>query len=64
MSKNVGSVDRIVRIVLGLVLTGLFFYQPDAGYRWYALIVGLVLLGTAGMSFCPIYRILGMRTNK
>ena len=64
MSKNVGSVDRIVRIVLGLVLAGLFFYQPDAGYRWHALIAGLVLLGTAGMSFCPIYRILGMRTNK
>lgn len=64
MSKNVGSIDRIVRVVLGLVLAGLFFYQPDAGYRWYALIVGLVLIGTAGMSFCPIYRILGMSTNK
>ena len=64
MSKNVGSVDRIVRIVLGLVLAGLFFHQPDAGYRWYALISGLVLLGTTGMSFSPIYRILGMRTNK
>ena len=64
MSKNVGSIDRIVRIVLGLVLAGLFFYQPDTGYRWYALIVGLVLLGTAGMSFCPIYRVIGMKTNK
>ncbi|HSG36662.1 MAG TPA: DUF2892 domain-containing protein [Paracoccaceae bacterium] len=64
MSKNVGSIDRIVRVVLGLVLAGLFFYQPDAGYRWVALIVGLVLIGTAGMSFCPIYRILGMSTNK
>ncbi len=64
MSKNVGSIDRIVRVVLGLVLAGLFFYQPDAGYRWLALIVGLVLIGTAGMSFCPIYRILGMSTNK
>ena len=41
MSKNVGSIDRILRLV-----------------------VGLVLIGTAGMSFCPIYRILGMRTNK
>lgn len=64
MSKNVGSIDRIVRVVLGLVLAGLFFYQPDAGYRWVALIVGLLLIGTAGMSFCPIYRILGMSTNK
>lgn len=64
MSKNVGSIDRIVRVVFGLVLAGLFFYQPDAGYRWVALIVGLVLIGTAGMSFCPIYRILGISTNK
>ena len=31
MSKNVGSIDRILRLVVGLVLAGLFFYQPDAG---------------------------------
>ena len=64
MPKNVGSIDRILRLVVGLILAGLFFYQPDAGYRWVVLIVGLILVGTAGMSFCPIYRILGMSTNK
>jgi len=64
MPKNVGSIDRILRLVVGLILAGLFFYQPDAGYRWVALIVGLILVGTAGMSICPIYRILGMSTNK
>lgn len=64
MSKNVGSLDRILRLVVGLLLAGIFFYQPDAGYRWVALVVGLVLIATSGMSFCPIYRILGISSNK
>lgn len=67
MHANVGSLDRIIRIVLGIVLIALPFLGNlplfDAGLaRIVAIVVGIVLLATAAMRFCPLYRILGMRT--
>lgn len=60
--KNVGSVDRILRIVLGLVLlAGFFFWPGESGYRWWMLI-GVVPLVTALMGSCPAYSILGLST--
>ena len=57
--------DRILRIVLGIVLIGLFFMYPALGvWKWAAMVIGVVMLFTAFMSSCLIYTILGMRTNK
>jgi hypothetical protein len=60
-AKNVGSVDRILRIVVGLVLLSLFFIYPGAWWRHYTLI-GVVPLLTGLMSTCPLYSILGLST--
>jgi hypothetical protein len=57
--SNVGTVDRVVRIILGVVLIGLFFAYPDASWRYFALI-GIVPLLTAFMGTCPLYSILGL----
>ena len=59
MKKNVGSSDRIVRIVLGIVVvaSGLFLQS------WWG-ILGLVLLLTAGLNFCPLYSVIGLSTTK
>jgi hypothetical protein len=60
--KNVGSVDRVLRIMLGLaLLAGFIFWPSEAGYRWWMLI-GVVPLATAFMSSCPVYSLLGMST--
>ncbi len=61
MKKNVGGVDKIMRLVVGLVLLGL----GVAGVLplWVGLI-GLVPLGTALLGFCPLYPILGISTCK
>lgn len=64
LKKNVGSIDRIIRAVLGVVLIAGFFMYPDAGWKWFSMIIGLVLLFTSVMSSCLIYSILGMNTNK
>lgn len=48
--KNVGGMDRILRIVLGIILLGLGFYFKS----WWGLI-GLVPLLTAIVGFCPLY---------
>ncbi len=61
MTRNISSIDRIIRVILGLALTIGFFLQPEAAYRWLYL-AGPVLLVTAGLNFCPIYRILGLST--
>jgi hypothetical protein len=58
-TKNVGSVDRILRIVVGLVLLSLFFVYPGAPWRYFALI-GIVPLATGLMSSCPLYSIFGI----
>ena len=57
MSKNVGGIDRAVRIVLGLALLVGF---AMTGTVWY--LIGIVPLATGLMSSCPIYSIFGIRT--
>lgn len=69
MSPNIGSVDRILRAIIGLALiVGTFIPSlPLAGapvLQAIALIVGLVLLLTALVRFCPLYRLLGVSTCK
>lgn len=58
-AKNVGSVDRLLRIVAGLVLLSLFFIYPGAWWRYFALI-GVIPLATGLMSSCPLYSIFGI----
>lgn len=60
MTLNVGTADRIIRVVAGLVLLSLVFIL-DGSARWWGLI-GLVPLGTAVFGFCPLYTLLGIST--
>jgi len=61
MNTNVGSIDRVVRVVLGLALVSTFFLL-EGPLRWLGL-VGVVLLLTAAFSFCPLYKMLGLNTS-
>jgi hypothetical protein len=58
---NVGGIDRILRIVVGLALLAGFFLNTDATYRW-AYLIGIVPLATGLLSSCPLYSILGIST--
>ena len=60
MQKNVGSVDRILRIVVGLGLLGLLFVL-EAPMKYLGLI-GLVPLATSLMGWCPLYTLIGVNT--
>ncbi len=51
--KNVGNIDRVIRIIIAIALFSLFFLL-EGGYRWLGLI-GLIPLATALMGFCPLY---------
>ena len=61
---NVGSLDKIVRIVAGLALVVIALLKLDGSATLVALAVGVVLIVTAVINFCPLYRILGLRTTK
>ena len=58
MKANVGSVDRLGRVLLGLALLGLLFAKGDP-FRWSGLI-GIIPLLTGITGFCPFYSILGL----
>jgi hypothetical protein len=59
MTKNVGNLDRNIRLVIGIAIIALgIIYQS-----WWGLI-GVVPLLTAGLHFCPLYSVLGMSTKK
>ena len=62
MTPNVGTADRILRVLAGLGLLSLIVVL-DGNARWFGLI-GLVPLLTAGIRFCPLYTVLGIRTCK
>lgn len=60
-SRNEGSLDRILRVVVGLALLAGYFVFPDAAYRW-AFLIGVVPLVTGLAGTCPLYSILGINT--
>ncbi len=63
MKCNVGTVDRIVRAILGLVLIVLpFVIALGTTLKWILIIVGLVLLFTAATGFCLLYLPIGVNT--
>lgn len=65
MTTNVGNIDRMLRGAAGLILLALALFAglSGAGF-WIALVVGVVMLATAGMKFCPAYTLLGVKTCK
>ena len=60
MKANVGAIDRVLRIALGLVLLSAVVLADGAG-RWLGLI-GVVPLATGILGRCPLYSVLGLST--
>ena len=61
--NNMGGADRGIRGVVGIILLALYFMGAVAGLLgWAALIIGIVLLATAVLGWCPPYSLLGINT--
>lgn len=60
MKPNIGTADRIARIVIGLALILLAVTGTIGAWGY----IGIVPLATAMVNFCPLYRLLGMNTRK
>ncbi len=65
MKANMGSVDRIVRVLIAVAIAVLYFTGVLQGTLGIALLVlaGVFLL-TSFVSFCPLYTLFGIRTRK
>ncbi len=67
MTANLGSVDRVLRLLIGLALLASPLLNipaiwSDGTWAYASMAVGLVLTGTALFNFCPIYKVLGIST--
>lgn len=63
MKKNMGNVDRIVRLILAAVFGYLFFSGAVTGVLGYTLVaLGVIFILTSYLSFCPLYTLVGLST--
>lgn len=58
MQTNLGTIDRSLRVVAGIVLLSLAFFGPQTAWGY----IGIVPLITALIGYCPAYRLLGLST--
>lgn len=63
MKKNMGSTDRIIRLVIVAIISGLYFTNVINGTLCLILIIpAAVFVLTSFISFCPLYTIFGLST--
>jgi hypothetical protein len=58
--SNVGTFDRIVRVMLGVTLIAIPLVAGWALWSGIVAAIGVVLLATAALSYCPIYALFGL----
>lgn len=63
MQKNVGSIDRAIRALVGIALLAVYLLGGIQGALGIVVLVaGIVMLGTAAVGWCPPYSLLGINT--
>ena len=60
MKANVGKVDKIIRIIIGIAIFGVLWF----GYHSYWALVGVIPVVTAFVGFCPFYKPMGIDTTE
>lgn len=58
LPRNEHTVERVVRVVLGLAIVSLAFIGPQSPWAW----LGLILVATGALGSCPIYTLFGIST--
>jgi hypothetical protein len=65
MKSNVGSLDKVIRLAIAIGCSVLYFTGVVTGAMGYAVLaIGGIMLLTALVNFCPLYRLFGMSTCK
>ncbi|VXC21408.1 conserved hypothetical protein [Flavobacterium sp. 9AF] len=65
MKKNMGKGDRFLRVIIGIVAFVFGLSDLVEGtWKWVALAVGIIMILTSLIQFCPLYTLLGINTCK
>ncbi len=65
MKKNMGSMDKGVRVSVAIIIALLYFFDVIQGTLAYVLMaIAIIFLVTSFINFCPLYALLGMNTCK
>jgi hypothetical protein len=57
-TANEGTIDRAVRVVIGLILLSLVFIGPKTAWGW----IGIIPIITGAIGYCPAYSLFGFST--
>jgi len=60
MKKNIHPIERVIRVVLGLIILSLVFVGPKSLWG----LVGILPILTGVIGWCPPYQLLGISTSK
>jgi hypothetical protein len=64
MEKNVGKIDSIIRLILGVALIIIGFVYANGIIEILLIILGIILMVTSFAKFCALYKLLGINTLK
>jgi len=57
--RNIGKIDKVLRLLTGIVGISLVFFYPQTLWGW----LGLIPFLTGLINFCPLYKIIGLSTS-
>ncbi len=64
MTKNEGTWDRIIRVILGLILLYVGYAMAPAPWNYVAYVVGIILVVTGAIGYCLLYSLFKINTSK
>lgn len=65
MKKNMGTIDRVIRIVIAVAIAAIYFSGNISGTVAIVLgVIAVIFLLTSLIGFCPIYKVVGLSTRK
>jgi hypothetical protein len=65
MKKNVGNIDKLVRMIIAIIIVTLSYFEIiDGTLAIILLAFALILVVTSFMNFCPIFAFIGKSTHK
>ena len=62
--RNTSTLDRIIQLVISLALFQLAFFWLPGGWQIVGFTIGIIVLATAALGVCPVYRLVGIRTDR
>tara|TARA_R110001583_G_scaffold84771_2_gene222618 strand:+ start:950 stop:1159 length:210 start_codon:yes stop_codon:yes gene_type:complete len=65
MKKNMGNSDKLIRLLIAVIIAALYYTKIiDGTVAIILMAIGIVLLLTSLLNFCPLYKIVGLNTCK